>query len=137
MNREQGQVTVLALGMCIVVLAVSGLAIDGTRAFLFRRTLQNAADAAALAAVGAVDRTEFYATGGKKISLQEADVEATAQRLLAERGVPAGAALEVGEGVVRLQLRGAVKSTFLSVIGIEKIEVAVESRAAPIEGDAG
>ena len=41
---ERGQVTVMALGLALMSLVMAGLAVDGTKAFLLRRTLQNAAD---------------------------------------------------------------------------------------------
>jgi hypothetical protein len=136
-HAERGQVTVLALGLCLVVLAVGGIAIDGTRAFMFRRTLQNAADSASLAAAGAVDEGEFYASGGRQVRLEGTEVEAAAERLLIDRGVPARAVLRVAGEVVVLQLRGSVDATFLRLVGIDEIPVAVEARSAPIEGDPG
>jgi len=41
---ETGQVIVLALGLTLVAFAVAGIAVDGTRVFLARRSLQNLAD---------------------------------------------------------------------------------------------
>jgi hypothetical protein len=54
-SDERGQIAVLALGLALVVFAIAGLAVDGTRAFLARRSLQNLADAAALAGAGELD----------------------------------------------------------------------------------
>jgi uncharacterized membrane protein len=56
LRGEHGQTTVLVVGLALVVFAVTGLAVDGTRAFLLRRTLQNVADASAVAAAGEISR---------------------------------------------------------------------------------
>ncbi|MDQ4124095.1 MAG: pilus assembly protein TadG-related protein [Actinomycetota bacterium] len=130
--NERGQTTVLVLGMALLAFAVAGLAVDGTRAWLYRRTLQNAADAAALAGAGELDRPTYYATG--EVVLDEVASERTALRWLSARAMEARAAVDSTSDRVTVEMRGAVATTFLSLAGIDDIQVAVRADAAPIPG---
>ena len=132
--NERGQTTVLVLGMALVAFAVAGLAVDGTRAWLFRRTLQNAADAAALAGTGELDRGAYYRSGGEAIRLEERASERTASRWLATRPIGAQAAVHATTARVTVELRGSVRTTFLSLAGIDTIAVGVRADAAPVAG---
>lgn len=133
--NERGQTTVLVLGMALLAFAVAGLAVDGTRAWLFRRTLQNAADAAALAGAGELDRFAYYRSGGSEVELEERASERTAVRWLATRPLDALAAVDATADGVVVELRGSVRTTFLSLAGIESIAVGVRADAAPIAGN--
>jgi Putative Flp pilus-assembly TadE/G-like len=133
-SRESGQVTVLILGLALVCIAVAGVAVDGTRAFLYRRTLQNAADASALAGAAEIDRGKYYSTGGKAIALEHERALRAAERWLAARGLPIAASIHAGSEDVRVALRGEVATTFLNLIGVGELPVAVEAVAEPIPG---
>ncbi len=128
---EQGQVTVLILGLALVVFAVSGLAVDGTRAFLFRRTLQNSADAASLAAASELDEREFYASAGRVRALDADDAERAAHRWLSLRGLGARSDVRVEGDRVIIVLRDEVPTSFLALVGIDHIPVAVLAAAEP------
>ncbi len=128
---EQGQVTVLILGLALVVFAVSGLAVDGTRAFLFRRTLQNSADAASLAAASELDEREFYLSAGRVRALDADEADRAAQRWLSLRGLRAHSEVRVEEDRVIIVLRDEVPTSFLALVGIDYIPVAVLSAAEP------
>lgn len=134
LGDQSGQVTILVVGMALVVFSVAGLAIDGTRAFLERRALQNLADAAALAAADQVDRTAFYEGGGEELRL---DPEA-ARRVAVDRLRRAGRAVRAGvlieDSVVEVSLRSRVGARFLRLVGIDSIPVAAVSRARPEVG---
>lgn len=136
-KEERGQVTVLVLGLALVVFAVAGLAVDGTRAFLLRRTLQNAADSAALAAASTLDPSAYYSTGGGDVTLDARAARAQAAATLAQRGVGARSGVEIGATTVRIVLRDQVPTTFLRLIGVSQLPVAVEATAEPIAGAAG
>ncbi|HVL64465.1 MAG TPA: pilus assembly protein TadG-related protein [Actinomycetota bacterium] len=129
---ERGQVTVFVAGMTLVVLAVVGVAVDATRAFLFRRTLQNAADASALAGASEIDRALYY--GADRVELAEGSAVRAARDWLATRAVGADAAISIEGDEVEVVLRGSIPSTFLGVVGIGELTVAAEARAAPIAG---
>lgn len=132
MNHESGQVTVLAVGLAVVTFAVAGLAVDGTRAFLLRRTLQNAADAAALAGAAEVDTGAYYSSGGQRIVLDRERARREALAWLARRGVRAAASVVVGESDVAVVLRGEAAVTLLALVGVEGIPVATQARAEPL-----
>lgn len=131
---ERGQVTVLVLGMALLAFAVAGVAVDGTRAWLLRRSLQNAADAAALAGAGEIDRTAYYASGGASLSLDPQSSEAVAARWLQHRGLDAGVSIAAVDDRVSVRMRATVDTTFLALIGVRELPVAVEADAAPVAG---
>jgi hypothetical protein len=133
-RSQAGQATVLTLGVALVVFAVAGLAVDGTRAFIARRTLQNAADAAALAAAGQLDMAAFYSSGGREFRLDGPSARALAHRYLSDRGLAGGAALEANAGSITVVLRDEVETTFLGLVGVDALPVAAEARAEPIPG---
>ncbi len=131
---ETGQVAVLVLGLALVAFAVGGVAIDGTRAFIFRRSLQNIADASVLAAAGELDRSTYYASGGRRIQLDVDAARRRASQLLQSRGFVAEARVAVEASGVAVVLRGDIPTTFLGVVGVTRIPVAVEARAEPFSG---
>lgn len=132
--NERGQTTVLVLGMALLAFAVAGLAVDGTRAWLYRRTLQNAADSAALAGAAELDRSAYYSSGGERVVLDADASERVATSWLSGRELGARAAIRSTDGRVTIEMKGAVATTFLSLAGIDRIEVAVRADAAPIAG---
>lgn len=131
LRDSRGQATILVLGMTILVMAVSGLAVDGTKAFLFRRTLQSAADAAALAGAGEVDTSRYYSSGGRSIAVDPQSAALAARRLLSLRGIDARASVTTTDERVIVILRGEVPTLFLRLIGLQKIPVAAEAASAP------
>jgi len=134
MNSESGQVTIMALGLAMMSLSIAGLAVDGTKAFLLRRTLQNAADSATLAASGEVSRSELYRSGGRALALSPDDAARTARNYLALRSIDARVAIEVDDDDVRLVVRGSADTLFFALVGISDVPVAVESNASPVSG---
>ncbi len=137
MRSEVGQVSLLALGLAVVTFAVAGLAIDGTRAFLLRRTLQNAADASALAGSGGLDSSSYYSSGGARIVLDPDAARRAALELLQRRGIDGQVSVVADASAVQVSLRGEASTSFLSLVGIGGLPVAVVARAEPVGGDAG
>jgi Flp pilus assembly protein TadG len=133
-SGERGQVSVMALGLAVVAFAVAGLATDGTRAFLARRTLQNTADAAALAAASELDRDAYYSSGGRRVVLDPSGARAVALEWLARRGLGARAQVRVAPDVVAVALRDEIRTTFLGAVGIRVVPVAVLATAEPVAG---
>lgn len=131
MQDDRGQVTVLILGLALVVFSISGLAIDGTRAFLFRRTLQNSADAASLAAASELDEDAFYVSGGRMRSLDKDDATRAADRWLSLRGLGARSEIRVDGDRVIVVLRAEVPTSFLALVGVDQIPVSVIAAAEP------
>jgi Flp pilus assembly protein TadG len=131
---ERGQVTILVLGLALVVFAIAGLAVDGTRAFLTRRSLQNGADAAALAGAAELDVETYYATGGRTVVLDEAAARRTAAGWLGRRGLPARVEITTEPGRIGVVVRSQTPTSFLGLVGVRAIPVAAEAHAAPLAG---
>jgi hypothetical protein len=131
MRDERGQVLVLVVGLVLVAYAVVGVAVDGTRAFLFRRTLQNVADSAVLAAASEIDRARVYGMGGR-IRLDEASAEEIARDWLRDRRLGAEVSVSADAGAVRMVLRGSVRTSFLRLVGLSRLGVAAEAIAQPL-----
>ena len=126
---ESGQLMVLTMGLTLVVFAVAGLAIDGTRAFVLRRSLQNTADSAAVAASAEIDTSVYYSSGGSQVRLDERRAESVAVESLNVRGFAADAELVADEHIVTVVLRSESRTTFLKLVGIDNIPVVVTSSA--------
>ena len=133
-RADDGQVTVLVVGLSLVSFAVAGLAIDGTRAFLARRTLQNAADSSALAAASEIDQRAYYSSGGRTVILEPAAARAVASDWLSRRGITAEAVVAADQQGVRVRLAGEVRTSFLGLVGIRTISVGAEATAGPLPG---
>ncbi len=129
MRTEEGQALPLVLGLALLTFAVAGLAVDGTRAFLFRRTLQSAADAAALAGASEIDTTRFYASGGRVRVLSDEAARRAARRSLQLRALGASSVVTADERGVSVALRDSLPTTFLGIVGIGRLPVAVTARA--------
>ena len=135
LREEAGYASVLVLGFTLIAIGVAGLAIDGTRAFLYRRSLQNAADAAALAGASEVDRQSYYASAGRLVELDPTAARAKAAEWLGLRGLDTKAQIDANEESVQVVLRGEVDTTFLRVLGISGMPVGAESLARPLSGE--
>ena len=133
-RAESGQVTVLVLGMALVCFAIAGLAVDGTRVFLARRTLQNAADAAATAGAGELDTRAYYRSGGRNVTIDEDSARRTAARWLGRRGLSALMSITADARSVSVMLRDEVATSWLGLVGVSEIPVAVVARSRPIAG---
>ena len=128
---ERGQVALFVIGMTLVCLSVVGVAVDGTRAFLHRRTLQNAADSAVLAAASEIDRSNLY-RGSGSVRLAVPAAASTVEASLRERGLTVMSSLEADERNVSVLLRSAVPTSFLRLIGIDELPIAVQAAARPM-----
>ena len=137
LRSEVGQVTLLALGLAVVAFAIAGLAVDGTRAFLLRRTLQNAADSSALAGSGGLDSVSYYSTGGRRVALDPDAARRAALELLERRGLEGRASVQADASGVEVSLRSEAPTSFLSLVGISGLPVAVTARAEPVGGEPG
>jgi hypothetical protein len=99
-----------------------------------RRTLQSAADAAALAGAAELDARAYYSSGGREIVLDREGARRKALAWLSRRGVRAAASVVVGESGVSIVLRGEAPVTFLRLVGVGGIPVATQARAEPLPG---
>ncbi len=131
-HGENGQTTVLVLGIALMALGTVAFAVDATRAFLMRRSLQNAADAAVLAGASELDTSAYYSSGGEQVVLDPEAAERAAVRSLANRGITVDTFIASTEQGVRVIARAEMPSTFLRLVGIERIPVAAEAVARPL-----
>ena len=136
MSRDdRGQVTILAIGLAMVVFAIAGLAVDGTRVFLVRRSLQNSADAAALAGAAELDTDAYYASGGNTLVLDQAAARRAASGWLARRSdLPVEAQIATAPRRVEVLIRAETPTSFLGIVGVLTIPVAAAASAAPLPG---
>ncbi len=128
---ESGHVIVLAVGLMLVCFAIAGLALDGTRAFLAQRALQNAADAAAIAAAAELDRSMYYRSGGVDIRLNPSQAEHSIARSLRHRGLDASAQMQINQRRVEVALRSRIETGFLGLIGVDSIAIGAVANAEP------
>ena len=136
MSRDEaGSVLPLVIGLMLICFSVTGLAVDGTRVFIARRSLQSAADAASVGGAAEIDRGAYYRSGGAIVRLQSHAAEATAARLFSERGLDASVVFEAGRRGIDIVVRSQVPTTFLKMIGIDSIPVEVSAVARPFPQD--
>jgi uncharacterized membrane protein len=126
-------VSVFVIGVALICFAIAGVAVDGTRAFLYRRTLQNAADAAALAGASEIDSRAYY-SNREEVVLDDAGARAAALEWLARRGLAVSADVSATPVLVRVGLSARLNTTFLGLVGIADLPVAAEATAEPLSG---
>ena len=130
--NERGQAAIFAIGITMVVLGVVAFAVDATRAFLYRRSLQNAADAASVAAASQLDITTYYESRGIRLTLDPASARSAAARSLGVRAIQARAEVSANPERVEVVLRDDLETVFLHMIGVDAIPVAAHAVAEPI-----
>jgi Flp pilus assembly protein TadG len=129
---QRGQTTILVVGIVVLVMSVIGLAVDGTRAFLYRRALQSAADAAALAGAGEIARDSYYASRGRTIEIEPHSARNAAERWLDLRSLSVETAVASSPTEVTVALRGEIPTLFLRLIGITSVPVGAEAASSPL-----
>lgn len=133
MNRrnDDGHVTVLAIGLTLVVFAVVGLAVDGTRAFIARRSLQNLADGIAVSSAGELNTEMYYRSGGESVIVDPDRAETAAAQMMRNRGLHATVRFVADEQGVEVSLVSETRTTWLRLVGIESIPMSATARAEP------
>ncbi len=117
-RSEQGSTLVYGAIILIAILAVSSLAIDGSNAYLERREMQTAADAAALAG------THVLASGG---SASEVSAEV---QLVAELNDANLETVEIEDGnTVRVTVESTVQTYLAKVVNIDSLQAKASAAA--------
>ncbi len=131
---EEGQATIMVVGVAIVCMAVAGVTIDGTRLMLQRRQLQNSADSAALAGASELDRDAYYESNGRVVRIDTATAIVRARSML--RDLPRGTRSQVNASPERINvsLGTRIPTTFLGLVGIGSLQLNVGSEAEPVAG---
>lgn len=131
---EEGQATIMVVGVAIVCMAVAGVTIDGTRLMLQRRQLQNSADSAALAGASELDRVAYYESNGRVVRIDTTTAVVAARSML--RDLPRGTRSEVNASpeMINVALAIRIPTTFLGLVGIGSLQLNVGSEAEPVAG---
>ena len=88
-SQDDGQLLLLILVYALIAAVLVGIVVDTSRAFLHRRSLAAAADAAASSGANAIDVEEFYARAGagERLPLDAAHVETAVQTYVTDAGL--------------------------------------------------
>ena len=136
LHNERGQVMPLVIGFAVLLFAIAGVAVDGAKMWLLRRGLQATVDAAALAAATQVEVDQFYAMGGDNARLDPSAVVLAAREVLDRRGLAAASRVTLEGDLVRATVRGRLRTSFLSLIGVDELPVVATATATPVFGEA-
>lgn len=133
-GEEQGTITLLMLGLCVMMLFIGGIAFDLWRAFSEHRALASIADAAAVAGANGIDTSQFRSTGQVRLdpALGEAMAWDDLKRQTDVRSlVNADVAATATE--VRVQTTGRVHFTLLRIFlsGQDPFTVTATATAEP------
>jgi uncharacterized membrane protein len=155
-RNDDGSLTVLVIGYTFIAAVLVVVGVDVSKVFLARRALSSVADAAALAAAQAVDRSAIYAGDagcGGELPIDQAGAEQQVDASIADdltdlrqtfhEVQPADVA--VSAGTVTVHLSGDVKVPFggvLALLGpgrdVGLVHVSVTSAArSPITASGG
>jgi Flp pilus assembly protein TadG len=114
---DSGTVTLWLLGVCMLLFALGGISVDLWRGFSARRSLSNAADAAALAGASALDEDAYRERGVVQLDPPAAEARARAD---AARQLDAGALRHVDvradRTTVTVVVRGEIAFTLLGIL---------------------
>lgn len=132
-DAEGGYASILVLGMCVLCFAIAGLAVDGMRLLLERRSLQGLVDSAARAGASRLDRSDLYRNGATA-RLDGDQARARILEMLARRP-GSDATISVSSTGVRVEVRATVEPTFLRAVGIGALPVRASAQAEPVFGE--
>ena len=127
---DDGQLTLLVIGFVTIAALLIVAGIDALKVFLARRALVSAADAAALNAAQAVDRTAIYSGSaggcGNLLPLDSTEASQRAADALGEQlaglrqtfGSLDDPQTQVADGTVRVELSGTIAVPFGRVLAL-------------------
>ncbi len=127
-----GTVTLWLLGLCLMLFALGGISLDLWRGFSARRSLADAADAAALAGASAIDEAQYRASGA--VVLVPALAESRARADLAgqlDRAALRSVSVRADDEAVTVVVHGEVGFTLLGILQPGAFDVRVTATATP------
>jgi Flp pilus assembly protein TadG len=130
-SDERGQVMVFVAILMMGLISVVGLVTDGGIVFSQRRDLQNAADAAALAGAMQIDE-KAYRSSGQVVLDERAAREAAVQYIQDEGGLDYS--VQVSPSGVEVSVSRQASTSFLRIVGINRVDISARSSAAPRHG---
>ena len=136
MKRQDGQASLLLIGILMIGLMFAGLPIDGARMFTARRDLQNVADSAALAGASSLDEAQYRASAGRNARLDPVAARRAVDEVLAASSLPNAVTVDVAVTDDRVMVRIArpVRPLFLGLIGLGPETIGAHATAAPQTG---
>ncbi|NHC45303.1 pilus assembly protein TadG-related protein [Motilibacter aurantiacus] len=137
-SGDGGTVTPLVLGFAVVVMTLIAVVTDASTAYLARRSLASAADSAALAAAGGVDRDRLYDGSLASLPLSPGAVRARADRQLTRTQLRArlpdvrvdGVSLDGSRTTVTVRLTATARLPFSRALGIGRGSVRLTASAS-------
>lgn len=126
--RDRGSAIPLILGLVVALLLLGGGVTAATSAVLARNSLRHTCDGAAAAAVDAAQRTRLLEWGGSDL----AAATTAATDYLRQRGSTARASIALDGTLVRLECADTAPVTWGALFGVDTVDLAVASSAAPV-----
>lgn len=116
-RAESGTVTLWLLGVCLLLFALGGISVDLWRGFSARRSMSNAADAAALAGASAIDEDAYRQRGVVQLDPSRAEARARAHAThQLDAGSLRGVDVRADREAVTVVVRGEIGFTLLGVL---------------------
>lgn len=132
LRGDEGTLVLWFLGLCVLLMTLSGLSLDLWRGFSERRALVAIADAAAFAGASGIDELHFRATGEVRLDPQRArDLAARSIAAQSDDRSVSGTAVRVEPGSVTVSVAGAVPLTLLRLLTWDSLKVVATATAEP------
>jgi Flp pilus assembly protein TadG len=129
LRAQSGQVIIWVAVMLPLFLSVIGLAIDGAIVFSQRRELQNVADSAARAGAMQVDQNIYRESSGMNLVLDVGAARQVTAEYLASQASEIGASIDAEPRRVVVQVRREISTSFLTLVGIDRVEITASASA--------
>lgn len=133
-GADRGSLTLMLAVLMVVLLALSGLVIDGGRKLDLAGQAAAIAQAAARAGAGNVDRSAAYGSGS--IAVSQAQAVAAARDYLAAAGY-SGTVRADGSNAIQVTVTISRRTLVLSLVGIDSIRATATAVATLVSGVTG
>lgn len=130
-DHEEGQVTLLVLGLAVALFALAGLVVDGGRELAAEQHAYSLAEAAARAGAGALSPAGLHRGA---LVVDPARATAAAQGLLRSAGHLGE--VTVAGATVTVTVAWSEPTEVLSLVGIDRLAVRATATAADTNGTA-
>jgi Flp pilus assembly protein TadG len=135
-QSERGSLTLMLVVMFVALIALAGLVVDGGAKVTAAEDATSAAQEAARAGAGMVDRANAYANGS--VIVDQGQAIAEANQFLANAGYTGRAvAGPAGENSIEVTVWVVRPTKVLSIIGIDTVKVTGTATATLVSGVTG
>jgi Flp pilus assembly protein TadG len=119
---EAGSVSIFVIGMVVVLLALTGLVVDGGRAINARATVTDDAEQAARAGANEIDEGTLRASG--EVVIDEGAARSAIASFVGARNYPAGSTrIAFDDREVQVTIENDVDTALLALINIDSFHV--------------